>query len=56
MIGTFEADERDVVACSGWSVTVTRRAALVTDPDEAASVPAGAIGAWAAACVTSSWG
>jgi hypothetical protein len=48
MIGTFEADERDVVACSGWSVTVTRRAALVTDPDEAASVPAAAIGAWAA--------
>lgn len=32
----FEADELDVASCSGWSVTVTGRAALVTDPDVAA--------------------
>lgn len=36
MIVTFEADELDVAACSGWPVTVTGRAALVTDPDVAA--------------------
>jgi len=36
MIVTFEADELDVAACSGWSVTVTGRAALVSDPDVAA--------------------
>lgn len=28
----FEADELDSGTCSGWSVTVTGRAALVTDP------------------------
>jgi uncharacterized protein len=33
---TFEADELDVAACSGWSVTVTGRAALVTDAASAA--------------------
>lgn len=36
MIVTFEADEVDVAACSGWSVAVTGRAALVTDPNMAA--------------------
>lgn len=35
-IVAFEADELDAVACSGWSVTVTGRAARVTDPDAAA--------------------
>ena len=35
-IVAFEADELDAAACSGWSVTVTGRAALVTDPDAAA--------------------
>ncbi|MEU0334326.1 pyridoxamine 5'-phosphate oxidase family protein [Streptomyces sp. NPDC006193] len=30
----FEADEFDAVARSGWSVVVTGRAALVTDPAE----------------------
>jgi len=29
----FEADELDAATCSGWSVTVTGRAALVTDPE-----------------------
>ncbi len=33
MIVAFEADELDAAACSGWSVTVTGRAALVTDLD-----------------------
>jgi uncharacterized protein len=28
----FEADDLDPETCSGWSVTVTGRAALVTDP------------------------
>ena len=31
MIVTFEADELDAAVCSGWAVTVTGRAALVTD-------------------------
>jgi len=31
-IVTFEADELDAGSYSGWSVTVTGRAALVTDP------------------------
>ncbi len=35
-IVAFEADELDAAACSGWSVTVTGRAALVADPDAAA--------------------
>ncbi|MFE7901018.1 pyridoxamine 5'-phosphate oxidase family protein [Streptomyces sp. NPDC057424] len=30
----FEADEVDPVAQSGWSVVVTGRAAVVSDPDE----------------------
>ncbi|MER5408749.1 pyridoxamine 5'-phosphate oxidase family protein [Streptomyces sp. NPDC002769] len=30
----FEADEVDASARSGWSVVVTGRAAMVTDPDE----------------------
>jgi uncharacterized protein len=33
MIVAFEADELDAAACSGWSVTVTGRAALVADPE-----------------------
>lgn len=36
IIVTFEADELDAGTCSGWSVTVTGRTALVTDPGEAA--------------------
>ncbi|MEU7085253.1 pyridoxamine 5'-phosphate oxidase family protein [Streptomyces achromogenes] len=32
----FEADEFDAAARSGWSVVVTGRAALVTDPGERA--------------------
>ncbi len=36
MIVAFQADELDAAACSGWSVTVTGRAALVADPDAAA--------------------
>jgi uncharacterized protein len=36
MIVAFEADELDAATCSGWSVTVTGRAALVTDPEPAA--------------------
>jgi len=32
MIVAFEADHLDPATCSGWSVTVTGRAALVTDP------------------------
>ena len=36
VIVAFEADELDAPACSGLSVTVTGRAALVTDPDAAA--------------------
>jgi hypothetical protein len=35
-IVTVEADELDARACSGWSVTVTGRAALVTEEAEAA--------------------
>jgi len=31
----FEADELDAAAGSGWSVTVTGRAALVSDPEAA---------------------
>jgi hypothetical protein len=33
VIVAFEADVLDLAACSGWSVTVTGRAALVTDPE-----------------------
>ena len=32
MIVAFQADHLDPATCSGWSVTVTGRAALVTDP------------------------
>lgn len=32
-IVAFEADELDPATCSGWSVTATGRAELVTDPD-----------------------
>ncbi len=35
-IVTLEADELDARTCSGWSVMVTGRAALVTDQAEAA--------------------
>lgn len=35
-IVAFEADELDAATCSGWSVTVTGRAAVVTDPAVAA--------------------
>jgi uncharacterized protein len=33
MIVAFEADELDAAARAGWSVTVTGRAGLVTDPE-----------------------
>jgi uncharacterized protein len=35
-IVAFEADALDAAACSGWQVTVTGRAELVTDPEAAA--------------------
>jgi uncharacterized protein len=48
MIVAFEADELDVAACSGWSVMVTGRAALVTDPDAAARYREVPLVSWAA--------
>jgi nitroimidazol reductase NimA-like FMN-containing flavoprotein (pyridoxamine 5'-phosphate oxidase superfamily) len=34
VVVAFEADEFDAVTRSGWSVVVTGRAGLITDPDE----------------------
>ncbi len=48
VIVAFEADELDTVACSGWSVTVTGRAALVADPDVAARYRQVPLVPWAA--------
>jgi hypothetical protein len=48
IIVTFEADELDAGACSGWSVTVTGRAALVTDPAEVARYRQVPLVPWAA--------
>lgn len=48
IIVTFEADELDAGTCSRWSVTVTGRAALVTDPDQAARYRQVPLVPWAA--------
>jgi len=48
MIVTFEVDELDAGSCSGWSVTVTGRAALVTDPAQAARYRQVPLVPWAA--------
>ena len=44
----FEADELDNAPCSGWSVTVIGRAALVADPEAAVRYRAVPLVAWAA--------
>jgi nitroimidazol reductase NimA-like FMN-containing flavoprotein (pyridoxamine 5'-phosphate oxidase superfamily) len=44
----FEADELDNATCSGWSVTVIGRAALVADPETAARYRAVPLVPWAA--------
>jgi hypothetical protein len=46
-IVAFEADELDAETCSGWSVTVTGRAALVTDPGMIARYRAVSLVPWA---------
>lgn len=43
----FEADELDSATCSGWSVTVIGRAALVADPEVATRYRAVALMPWA---------
>src|SRR6266571_3336589 len=47
MIVAFEADELDATACTGWSVTVTRRASVVTEDDRAARFRAVQLTPWA---------
>jgi uncharacterized protein len=47
-IATFEADDLDPATCSGWSVTVTGRAELVTDPDSTARYRRVPLVPWAA--------
>jgi uncharacterized protein len=49
VIVAFEADELDPAACLGWSVTVTGRAALVTDPETIALYRAVLLVPWAPA-------
>lgn len=46
-IVAFEADELDNATCSGWSVTVIGRAALVTDPGMSARYRAVRLVPWA---------
>jgi hypothetical protein len=46
-IVAFEVDELDAATASGWSVTVTGRAALVTDPGELARYRAVPLAPWA---------
>jgi hypothetical protein len=46
-IVAFEADELDPETCSGWSVTVTGRAALVADPGMIARYHAVPLVPWA---------
>ena len=46
-IVAFEADELDAATYSGWSVTVTGRAALVTDPAAVARYRAVPLVPWA---------
>jgi hypothetical protein len=43
----FEADDLDNVTCSGWSVTVIGRAALVADPETATRYQAVPLVPWA---------
>lgn len=47
-IVAFEADELDPVTCSGWSVTVTGRAELATDPEALARYRTLRLVPWAA--------
>jgi uncharacterized protein len=47
-IVTFEVDELDAATCSGWSVTVTGRAALVSDRAQAAQYRQLPLMSWAA--------
>jgi uncharacterized protein len=47
-IVTFEVDELDAGTCSGWSVTVTGRAALVSDRVQAAQYRQLPLMSWAA--------
>jgi nitroimidazol reductase NimA-like FMN-containing flavoprotein (pyridoxamine 5'-phosphate oxidase superfamily) len=47
VIVAFEADELDPASSSGWSVTVTGRAALVTDPAAIARYQAVPLASWA---------
>jgi len=47
MIVAFEVDELDAATASGWSVTVTGRAALVTDPGTLAQYQAVPLVPWA---------
>lgn len=46
-IVAFEADELDAATCSGWSVTVTGRATVVTDPQLTARYQALPLVPWA---------
>ena len=46
-IVAFEADELDPATSSGWSVTVTGRGALVTDPEAVARYQAVPLAPWA---------
>lgn len=46
-IVAFEADEVDAATCSGWSVTVTGRATVVTDPKLTARYQALPLVPWA---------
>jgi hypothetical protein len=46
-IVTFEADELDPATSSGWSVTVTGRGALITDPAAIARYRAVPLVPWA---------
>jgi uncharacterized protein len=43
----FQVDELDAATSSGWSITVTGRAALVTDPDAIARYLAVPLAPWA---------
>lgn len=46
-IVAFEADELDAATASGWSVTVTGRAALVTDPSAVTRYQTVLLASWA---------
>ncbi|MCC9711329.1 pyridoxamine 5'-phosphate oxidase family protein [Streptomyces sp. MNU76] len=49
VVVAFEADEVDTVAHSGWSVVVTGRASIVTDPAERARLARTGPRSWVAA-------